>query len=154
MAVYVQTNAPDNAVLAYARAADGALAPLGAFATGGAGDGRPHLTSQGSVTLTGDGRHLLVTNAGSGDVSLLAVEPGGLGLRGVAPAGDAPRSVAEHAGLVYVLDTAAPALHGFRIGAAGLEPLPGAPVAVGADPAQAGFSPDGAWLVVTLRGED
>lgn len=38
--VYVQTNEPaSNRVLAFARAADGALEPRGSFATGGAGDG-------------------------------------------------------------------------------------------------------------------
>jgi hypothetical protein len=41
--------------------------------TGGAGDGTAHLGSQGSVVLTGDGEHLLVTNARSGDVSVLSL---------------------------------------------------------------------------------
>ena len=73
-AVYVQTNeAGANRLVAFARAADGTLAPLGSFPTGGAGDGVPHLTSQGSVVISGDGAHVLVTNAGSGDVSLFAV---------------------------------------------------------------------------------
>jgi hypothetical protein len=84
------------------RAADGTLAPLGVFATGGSGDGVPHLTSQGSVVLTGDGRHLLVTNSGSGDVSLFAVAEDELALvRTVPTGGAAPKSVAEHGGLVY-----------------------------------------------------
>ena len=70
-AVYVQTNeAEGNRVIAFGRDADGTLSELGAYETGGRGDGGPHLTSQGSVTLTGDGSHLLVTNAGSGDVSV------------------------------------------------------------------------------------
>ena len=70
-AVYVQTNEADgNRVLAFRREADGSLSELGAYATGGVGDGKPHLTSQGSVVLTGDGSHLLVTNAGSGDLSV------------------------------------------------------------------------------------
>jgi len=60
-AVYVQTNEPENRVLAFRRDADGALGVLGAYPTGGAGDGAPHLTSQGSVVLSDDGRHLLVT---------------------------------------------------------------------------------------------
>jgi len=57
--VYVQTNESENAVVAFERVDDGSLERLGAFASGGAGDGVAHLTSQGSVTLTADGRHLL-----------------------------------------------------------------------------------------------
>jgi 6-phosphogluconolactonase len=80
-AVFVQTNEADgNRVIAFRREADGSLTELGAYATGGAGDGSPHLTSQGSVVLSGDGGHLLVTNAGSGDVSILAVDEDGLSL--------------------------------------------------------------------------
>src|SRR5205807_6829344 len=82
-AVFVQTNEAHNAVVAFRRAADGALARLEEYETGGAGEGEPHLTSQGSVTLSGDGRHLLVTNAASGDVTVFAVTGnGGLGLVG------------------------------------------------------------------------
>ena len=55
---------------AFGRRDDGTLDPRGAVETGGRGDGLPHLTSQGSVVLSGGGRHLLVTNSGSGDVSL------------------------------------------------------------------------------------
>jgi hypothetical protein len=49
-AVYVQT----NEAIAFSRAADGSLDRLGSVATGGDGDGSPHLTSQGSVVLMGD----------------------------------------------------------------------------------------------------
>ncbi len=57
VAVYVQTNdATENAVLGYARGADGRLAPRGRFATGGRGSGKPHLPSQSSIVLSGDGR--------------------------------------------------------------------------------------------------
>jgi 6-phosphogluconolactonase (cycloisomerase 2 family) len=154
-AVYVQTNEPENRVLAFRRGPDGALAELGAYPTGGAGSGEPHLQSQGSVTLTGDGRHLLVANAGSGDVSVFALGADGLELlQAVATGGAAPRSVAEHDGLVYVLNAGDPSLAGFRLAEAGLEPVAGSrrELAAGADPAQAGFSPDGAKLVVTERG--
>jgi 6-phosphogluconolactonase len=81
----------------------------------GPGDGAPHLPSQGSVTVTGDGRHVLVTNAGSGDLSMLAVEPDGLTLIQIVPVGSAPRSVAEHDGLDYVLTTGEPSVMGFRL---------------------------------------
>jgi 6-phosphogluconolactonase len=154
-AVYVQTNEPGNRAIAFRRGADGALEELGAYATGGAGSGAPHLQSQGSVVLDGDGRRLLVANAASGDVSVFAAAADGLELLQTVPTGGAaPTSVAEHGGLVYVLNAGDPSLAGFRLGESGLEPRPGSrrELAAGADPAQAGFSPDGAKLVVTERG--
>src|SRR5215217_2411309 len=96
-AVYVQTNETYNKVVAYSRAADGSLSELATVTTGGAGDNNPHLTSQGSVVLTSDGRHLLVTNAGSDDVSLFTVAgDGSPELVGPVPTGPAPKSVTEH----------------------------------------------------------
>ncbi|MGH3139358.1 MAG: lactonase family protein [Gaiellales bacterium] len=155
-AVYVQTNeAGANRLVAFARAADGSLSSLGSFPTGGAGDGVAHLTSQGSVVITGDGEHVLVTNAGSGDMSLFAASQAGLTLVDTVPTGAAPKSVAEHDGLVYVLNTGAPSLAGFRIAGGRIEALPGSGRELAqADPAQVGFSPDGSTLVVTQRGAD
>lgn len=155
--VFVQTNEADaNRVIAFRRGADGALSELGAYATGGDGDGKPHLTSQGSVVLSGDGSRLLVTNAGSGDLSLFAVGADGLSLIQTVPTGSAPKSVTEHGGLVYVLNTQAPSLVGFRLSDTGLEPVADShrELAAGSDPAQVGFTPDGSALVVTDRGTD
>jgi 6-phosphogluconolactonase (cycloisomerase 2 family) len=156
-AVYVQTNDQHaNEVIAFRRAEDGALARLGSYATGGTGDGHPHLPSQGSLVVTHDGRHLLVCNAGSASISLLAIAAGGLTLVASTPSGGgAPKSLAEHDGLVYVLNTSGPSLAGFRIGSSDLEPLPGGAHTLmpsSSDPAQVGFSPDGRTLVVTQRG--
>src|SRR5579885_2967196 len=156
-AVFVQTNETQNKVVAFARDADGGLRLAGTYETGGAGDGRPHLTSQGSVTLTGDGRHLLVTNAASGDVSLLAVAgDAGMEMIGRTPVGPGPKSVVERQGAVYVLATGAPAVVGFRLTEAGLEPVPGDPYPLrpGGDPAQVGITPDGSAVIVTERGTD
>ena len=157
-ALYVQTNEPDaNRVIAFRREADGTLAELGAYATGGAGVGVPHLTSQGSVILTRDGRHLLVTNVASEEVSVFRVTGDGLELVQTASSGGkAPKSVAEHDGLVYVLNTGGPSLTGFRLGDEGLQPLSGSErsLSADADPAQVGFRPDGSALVVTERGTD
>jgi 6-phosphogluconolactonase (cycloisomerase 2 family) len=153
--VYVQTNEPErNRLLAFRRAGDGTLAPAGGYETGGAGDGKPHLTSQGSVVLSGDGRYLLVANAASGDLSVFAVGPDGLSLAGTVATGRAPKSAAEHGGLVYVLNTGEPSLAGFRLDGAKIQPLAGSAreLAADSDPAQVGFSPDGATLVVTQRG--
>jgi len=115
-AVFVQTNEVDaNRVIAFRRDADGSLSELGSYATGGAGDGTPHLTSQGSVVLSTDGSHLLVTNAGSGDLSIFAVGAGGLSLVATVATGPSPKSAAEHEGLVYVLNTGQASLSGFRL---------------------------------------
>ena len=69
-AVFVQTNEEANRVLAFARDADGNLAEPVSYETGGRGSATPHLPSQGSVVVSGDGRSLLVANAGSGAVSV------------------------------------------------------------------------------------
>ena len=153
--VYVQTNEPErNRLLAFRRAGDGTLTPAGAHETGGAGDGKPHLTSQGSVVLTGDGRYLLVTNTASGDLSVFAVGQDGPSVVATVATGQAPKSAAEHGGLVYVLNTAEPSLAGFRLSGAAAEPLADSvrELAAGTDPAQVGFGPDGATLVVIQRG--
>jgi 6-phosphogluconolactonase len=154
-AVYVQTNeTAENRVIAFGRARDGTLTELGPYPTGGAGDGIAHLTSQGSVVLTSDGRHLLVTNAGSDSVSVFAVSSDALSLVQTVETGPAPKSIAEHDGLVYVLSAGDPAVAGFRLGETSLAPLPDSArrLAPDADPAQIGFTPDGSTLVATERG--
>jgi 6-phosphogluconolactonase (cycloisomerase 2 family) len=157
-AVYVQTNdATDNNVLSFGRGSDGSLESIGAYSTGGRGSGTPHLPSQGSVVLSGDERHLIVSNAASDDVSLFAVGPDGLTLVATAASGGAaPRSSAVHGDLVYVLNTGDPSVVGFRLLEDGLERIEGSQrmLAADADPAQVGFSPDGSTLVITERGAD
>ena len=155
-AVYVQTNTSPNEVIAFRRSDDGSLARIGSVATGGDGSGSPHLQSQGSVALTGDGQHLLVTNAGSNDVSVFAVaSDGSLALRSRVDSGSTPRSVAERDGLVIVLNTGEPSLVAFRLSADGIARVPTEQVlANDADPAQVGFSPNGSMVVVTQRGTD
>jgi len=154
-AVFVQTNASHNEVVAFARGADGALRLAGASATGGAGDDTPHLTSQGSVTLTRDRRHLLVTNAASGDVSVFAVNGADLELTKTVPVGTAPKSVAEYDGLVYVLASGDATIHGFRLIDGDLVPVEGADRMLSTpDGAQVGFTSDGRALIATERGGD
>ena len=103
--VFVQTNdAEANAVVAFGRNADGTLSRLGTYATGGRGNGTPHLPSQGSLVLAADGTRLLVANAASDDVSVFAVSSDGLELLARASShGTEPRSIAVHGDLVYVL---------------------------------------------------
>jgi 6-phosphogluconolactonase (cycloisomerase 2 family) len=152
-AVYVQTNAPHNEVIAFARGGDGSLSEIGRTATGGAGDDTAHLTSQGAVTPTKDRRHLLVTNAASNDVSVFAISEQGLELTKMAPAGAAPKSVTEHDGLVFVLATGDAAINGFRLVDGDLVPTGSWPLS-GDDAAQVGFSHDGRAIVVTERFSD
>jgi 6-phosphogluconolactonase len=153
--VCVQTNEPDgNRLLAFGRSANGNLTSPGAYPTGGAGDGVPHMTSSGSVMVTDDATHVLVTNAGSGDLSVFAADGSALSPPQTVATGDAPKSVAEHDDLVYVLNTGTPALSGFRLGDLGVEPIADSMrmPAADADPAQVGISPDGTMLVITERG--
>jgi 6-phosphogluconolactonase len=157
-AVYVQTNAEPNEVIAFRRAGDGSLDRIGSVATGGDGTGSPHLQSQGSVALTRDSRHLLVTNAASDDLSVFSVaSDGSIELRDRVHTGATPRSVAERDGLVVVLNTGRPGLASFRLDADGIAPVEGSdqPLSASdADPAQVAFSPDGSMVVVTERGTD
>jgi hypothetical protein len=78
-AVFVQTdNTSGNRVVAYDRAADGALTQAGSYATGGRGgvlDGSvvDHTASQGSLTYDPGHALLYAVNAGSNTVSVFAV---------------------------------------------------------------------------------
>jgi len=157
-AVYVQTNAAPNEVITFRRADDGSLDLIGSVATGGDGDGTLHLTSQGSVALTRDGRYLLVTNPASDDLSVFSVAAdGSIELRERVHTGAAPKSVDERDGLVVVLNTGEPGLTSFRLNAEGIAPVEGGHQALDtsdADPAQVAFSPNGSMVVITQRGTD
>src|SRR5262245_7219025 len=156
-AVFVQTNEERNRVLAFSRDADGHLADPVPYETGGRGTMTPHLPSQGSVVLSEDRRFLLVANAGSGDVSVFRVDGTALELIGTtSTGGDVPRSIAERAGTVFVMNTGKPGIASFRLTDEGLSPVVGGEVslAADADPAQIGFAPDGRSLIVTQRGAD
>jgi 6-phosphogluconolactonase len=157
-AVYVQTNAKPNEVIAFRRTDDGPLDLIGSVATGSDGDGSPHLQSQGSVVLTGDGQNLLVTNAASDDVSVFSVaSDGSIELRERVHTGATPRSVAEREGLVVVLNTGEPGLVSFWLNAEGIARVEGGDQALDAsdaDPAQVAFSPDGSMVAITERATD
>jgi 6-phosphogluconolactonase len=156
--IYVQTNdAERNEVVVFDRYADGTVAPLARFDTGGRGTGVPHLASQSSLVLNEDGSLLLVANAGSDQLSLFRVEDLGLRLESRASTGGSmPTSVAVHGELAYVLNAGGEGgISGFSLAGGMLEPLKGSarPLsAAGADPAQIAFSPDGRALLVTERG--
>ena len=156
--VYTQTNSPaGNAVLVFPRAANGSLGASMSVPTGGTGSGAG-LGSQGAVTLSPDGSWLLVTNAGSNEVSSFAVgADGALTLRGKAASGGTnPISVTVHNDLVYVLNAGGSGnISALRLSAGGtLTPIAGSTRALSsaaAGPAEVSFDPTGAWLVVTEK---
>jgi 6-phosphogluconolactonase (cycloisomerase 2 family) len=157
-AVYALTNDPSgNAVVVYARGADGSLAPAGSYATGGAGTAAG-LGSQGAVIVNDDHRWLFAVNAGSNSVACFRIRSRGLELVDTAPSGGSmPTSLAFHKNLLYVLNAGVPnTVSGFIVDRDGtLTALAGSTRALSADstsPAQVGFSDDGASLIVTERG--
>src|SRR5262249_41350865 len=155
-AVYTMSNAAGgNHILVFDRRADGALSPAGSVPTGGEGTGAG-LGNQGGVVLTHDGDWLLAVNAGSNSVSVFAVRPRDLRLTDVAASGGLrPISIAAHRNLVYVLNAGNDTVSGFVLTNSGrLLPLPNStrPLSgTSTGPAQASFSPNGRWLVVTEK---
>jgi len=152
--VYVQTNDADhNEVVVFARRSGGELERLGSHLSGGKGSGEPHLPSQSSVVLDGD--RLFVTNAGSDDVSLFALEGDQAALLDrVASGGSTPRSIAVNGDRVYVLNTGGePNVAGFALDGDRLVAVERSTRRAGSDPAQVAFSPDGRTLLVTDRAD-
>lgn len=159
-AVYTTTNgASANAVIAFRRAADGALTSLATFPTGGRGigGGVDPLTSQFAVILSDDARLLFTVNAGSDDVTSFQVaDDGGLTLADRrSSGGDQPVSLAAHGHLLYVLNAGDNTVTGLRVNPQGrLLVIPGATRALAAGASGAStihFSADGAELIVTER---
>src|ERR1700730_10248185 len=73
--VHVNDNtAPTNIIVAFDRHANGTLTPMSGspFAAGGAGTGSI-VGSQGALQITRDGRFLLAADAGSNQISVLAI---------------------------------------------------------------------------------
>lgn len=159
-AVFVMTNgASGNAIVAYKRNADGSLQEGGTFATGGRGSGgtTDPLASQGSLTLTGDGSFLLAVNAGSGTISVFRVRGAKLSLTDRVPCGGSePVAVAEHGGLVYVVNAGGSSeVAGFRLDGSGKLKAIANSVAFlttgNSGPGSLAFSPDGQFLLVTEK---
>jgi 6-phosphogluconolactonase len=160
--VYTLTNSPaGNAVLIYQRAADGTLTAAGSVATGGLGTGAG-LGSQGALMLSEDHEWLFAVNAGSNEISVLAVSRDGLQLVDkVASGGAQPISVTSDKNLVYVLNAGGSGnIAGFKLGEHGrLKPIANSTrnlsnngVGAAPGPAQISFSRDGDVLVVTEKG--
>lgn len=174
--VYVMTNANDaNTVVVYSRGSDGSLTRLQEVSTGGRGSGvgvlppplPPNpgpdpLQSQDAMIMTADGRFLLVVNAGSNQISSFLVTETGLRLVSeVGSGGVFPVSIAEHRGIVYVLNEGESPDHtvggtaniaGFRLNSHGeLSSIANSGRTIGVDTGTSDilFSPSGDTLVVT-----
>ena len=157
--VFVSTNDLNgNAVVAFARAANGSLTPIGTFATGGTGIGGvgDPLASQFALALSSNAKFLLVVNAGSNDVSSFAVNGGSLSLVDRASSsGTRPVSVAVSKDYAYALNTVSNTIGVLAIGSDGsLTALPGKTKALPAGAngaAEVRLSPNGHLLIVSER---
>jgi 6-phosphogluconolactonase len=183
-AVFVGTNhnntsdasQPANQIVMYTRGTDGTLTLLGRFNTGGQGSGPGQrfagdgLGASHSVRLTSDNKFLLVTNAGTNNVSVFSVASTGLTMTDLQPTGDGspshrfPNSVTINGNRVYVLNSADDgSITGFTLSSNGkLTAIPNstrvlnaaqprfAPDAV-TNPAEVAFTPDGKHLVITEK---
>ena len=159
--VYLDDNtAGANTIAAFDRHADGSLTPVpgSPFKIGGAGTGAG-LASQGAVQFADGGRFLLAADAGSDQVSVLDVQPGGsLRLADVVSSGGAlPVSIAVHGSLVYVANagSADSDYTGFRLAPWGtLTPVHGSTVALpaAAQPGDLLFNSTGTRLIGTRVG--
>jgi 6-phosphogluconolactonase len=156
--VFTQTNdAAGNAVVAYARRADGSLSYLGTYSTGGRGLAPTSgLGSQGAVLLSPNSRFLFAANAGSNDVSSFVVNKDGLTLVStVSSGGQRPVSLAATDRILYALNNASSTVAGFRIGHNGaITPVSRWTRSLsrsGANAAQVQFTKDGRFLVVVHR---
>ena len=167
-AVYVLANQlTGNTVVVLHRGRDGVITRVQEVSTGGLGSGPgplppgfgdgpgpDPLNSADALKMTEDGRWLLAVNAGSNELSVLAVTHNGLRLVDkVSSGGEFPVSVTSHRGLIYVLNQrGVPNITGFHLGPSGklhriansTRPI-GAP---GSAPGEVSLTPDGDLLIV------
>jgi 6-phosphogluconolactonase len=159
-AVFVMNNsASRNEVISFNRAVDGSLQEVGKFLTGGRGTGgvTDPLESQGSLTLSQNHSLLFAVNGGSSEISVFQV----LGSRLLlvdkeSTAGAEPNAVAQHGGLVYVLNVGGSSnVVGFSLNQFGqLRQIPNSTrflTTNNSEAASLAFSPDGQFLAVTER---
>ena len=158
-AVFAMTNdAEANEVRVFERGRDGSLHEGRSYTTGGRGSGGAidPLLSQGSLTLSQDGKWLFAANAGSGTVSVFRVDGMRLLLTDEVPSGGAePNAIAAHGEYIYVLNTAASSnVVGFHLAHGRLQRIESSLRFLGrneAGSASIAFSPDGHFLIVTER---
>ena len=156
--VYVNDNtATANTIAAFARHADGTLTAVAGspFEAGGAGTGAD-IASQGALQEAFGGRYLLAVDAGSDQISVLALGRGGslAPVSIVSSGGSDPVSIAVHGRLVYVANASSvgPNYTGFRLGWDGrLRPIPGSTFTLpdGSQPGDVLFNGTGTVLAGT-----
>jgi 6-phosphogluconolactonase len=172
--VYIMTNNEVmNQIIAFYRGMNGMLTFVGFYPTNGKGtgtkevstatanDGVDPLSSQGSLTLSRDGRFLLAVNTGSNSISSFIITDSGIPvLVDVKPSGGAqPNTVDVFGNLVYVANVGnaennfSSNITGFHINNNGhLTPIPGSSRSLStfnAQPAQVLFTRDGSKILVT-----
>ena len=166
-AVYTMTNDPaGNAVVVYARAADGTLTMSGTFATGGTSIGVFATGNQRGLLLGYDDRCLWAVNSLSNQVSAFQVNGTNLSRTNVVGSGGSrPISVGlnENLGVLYVLNAGGQVgssdnVTGFTVGKnCALSPLAGSTRALSGSnvsPAEVSFNPTGSVVVVTEKTND
>ncbi|MFC4808137.1 lactonase family protein [Paenibacillus sp. GCM10023250] len=169
--VYIMTNSNDmNHVVAFHRDLNGLLTFMASYPTYGKGtgtkevstatpnDGIDPLHSEGSLTLSRDGRFLFAVNAGSHSISSFMVTSNGhLIFADLKPSGGAqPNSIGVFRNLLYVSNVGDAANHsnisGFYVDDNGrLIPIPGSTHSlstINAQAAQVLFTPDGSKIVI------
>ncbi|ABY44006.1 MULTISPECIES: lactonase family protein [Bacillus] len=172
--VYMMTNNEVmNHIVAFHMDTNGMLTFVGSYRTYGRGtgikevstetanDGIDPLASQGSLTLSRDGRFLFAVNAGSHSISSFIIADNGVPIFvDVKPSGGAqPNSIGVYDNLLYVSNVGNAAnnfasnITGFHIDDKGnLTPIPGSTHALStfnAQPAQVFFTLDGSKIVVS-----
>jgi 6-phosphogluconolactonase (cycloisomerase 2 family) len=164
--VFSQSNNPGaNSVYVFKRnRTTGKLSLYQAIRTGGKGTagqqpfGLPVVDSADSIVLSPNHKLLFVVNDGDNTVTSFKVGPGGITRSDLVTSGGAlPISLAVHKNVLYVLNGVTGSVMGYHFNAKGkLTPItksaqalsvPG-PDGVAAD---IGFTPNGKWLVVTMR---
>ena len=155
-AVFTQTNdATNNEVLMYSRNGKGELTFAGAYSPGGLGTSGG-LGNQGSLVLGPQNKLLFVANAGSNEISVMALAKRGLSLiNKVNSGGDRPVSITVFQDMLYVLHAGSDSINGFTIADNGsLTPIEHSMrvlSSIGTAPAQIQFSPWGDVLAVTEK---
>lgn len=156
--LYTMSNATaGNEVIAFTRAADGALSAAGSYSTGGTGTGGG-LGNQGALVIASRGRILLTVNAGSDQLSSFVIRGNGTLelVSTVWSGGTMPVSVTADGSTVYALNAGGTGnISGFTLSALGvLAPIAGSTLPLSgsaAGAAQISFAPNGRHLVVTEK---